>query len=364
MPHELLTPTPMHSPEAYTGPDRRQSPPAQRAGDQLAFSSETPGLEIPGQHSEYKILNNSELRVKYLHLTDELINKMITQRTDVAVFLDKSARPVAWLMHALWDQLAPHDENGNIPPEPTIKFLNIDREQWGAVTGRTEDGMINVNDIHQDRINELRHVFAPTDKRVEEASTPDEHSLFAGKRVMLIDEVSVSGDTLRMSHKIFERAFPDAAKIDGMYWMSGNVKEVGRGVRLNTDLPVWYSDKLSTGRGVADRDTTKSSRSASARQRIGRYWLSTTFREGQDKSGIQLRNEASQIAEDLRQHKILYKPASGWIKNTVEGTERRIQRLNGIGLEQYVELRRISHDDAAMQARFLAMQQENAKSDQ
>lgn len=363
MPHELLTPTPMHSPESYSGSDRRQSIPARRTGDQLAFSAETPGLETPEQHSEYRILNSPELRIKYLHLTDELINKMVREQTEVAVFLDKSARPVGWLMHALWDQLAPHDAEGNTPPEPQIKFLNIDREQWGAITGRTEDGMLNVNGIPQERIDELRHVFAPTDKHIDEASAPNEHSMFAGKRVMLVDEVSVSGDTLRMSKKIFERAFPDATAIDGQYWMSGNVKDTGRGVRINTDLPVWYSDKLSTGRGVADRDTTKSSRSNSARQRIGRYWLSTTFREGRDKSGTQLREEAAYIAADLRDHKIIYKPSGGWIKYSAEGMERRMMRLNGITMQQYVELRHVSgNSDAILQDRYVALQQEKAKS--
>src|SRR4051812_9696807 len=113
-----------------------------RVGDRREDSLYDPG---------YRILDTPELRVKYLHLTDEMINKIAQQGTEAAVFLDKSARPVAWLMHNLWDQLAPRNDDGTIPPEPEIKFMNIDREQWGAVLGRSESGVIDISRVPAER---------------------------------------------------------------------------------------------------------------------------------------------------------------------------------------------------------------------
>src|SRR3954469_6875014 len=101
---------------------------------------QSPEAETAQELTEYNILNSPEIRIKYLTLTDELIRRMSEQRTDVAIFLDKSARPVEWLVRELWDELAPTDpDTGKTVPKPEMKFLNIDREQWGPFVGRSEE---------------------------------------------------------------------------------------------------------------------------------------------------------------------------------------------------------------------------------
>jgi hypothetical protein len=304
----------------------------------------------------YQILNSPELRIKYLRLTDDLVQSMIQQETEVAVFLDKSARPVAWLMHALWDQLAPPAKpDGTSYKEPEIKFVNIDREQWEETVGRSEVGTIDVNAIPANSINTLRKVFAETDQHPTEEDSYTGPTMLTDKKVMIIDEVSVSGDTLWMAHGIFKRAFPDAKAIVPKYWMSGQVRQDAKsGVRINTELPVWYSDREVTGRLVANRDVTKSRRSPSSRQRLGGLWLSTNFRE-RDYKGLQLRAETGQMARDLRDHKMIYVPATSWGSNGIETIEARIARLNGISQSEYVQLRRETGSDiAALQTHYLA----------
>ncbi len=313
----------------------------------LKYEQHVPNDTAPEKSEEpaYLILSTPELRAEYITLTDGLIRKLTDANTDVAIFLDKSARPVAWLTSELWDILAPRDKNGIVARKPDFKFLNIDREQWGAIIGRSEDedaGGMDVKRLPANRLNELRELYSP----IMGKSAPSDVSLLTDKNVMIIDEVGVSGDTLSMSKDILTHAFPDVAKIDSAYWMIGKVQTEPRtGIRKNTALPVWYSDERSTGRGVADRDTTKSSISPSSRQRVGKYWLSTPFRGGKDVDGTQLRKEVKQLAQDVAEHRMLYRPASGW----GEELDARMKRINGIKTDTYASLLEAAGSDVGQQ---------------
>src|SRR3989344_8440513 len=52
------------------------------------------------------------------------------------IYLDKSARPVAWLVRNLWPGLArvtgTEYSDNQIPPRPREYFLNIDKNDWLA----------------------------------------------------------------------------------------------------------------------------------------------------------------------------------------------------------------------------------------
>jgi hypothetical protein len=296
----------------------------------------TPIESIPNhtevQDDDYHILLTPDLRAEYISLTDSLIQEMAGQQTDVAIFLDKSARPVAWMVSELWDQLGPRLSDGSSLPPPEIKFLNIDREQWGAILGRSEDQGISIDLLPPERVDELKAIFKPL---LPKDTT---ETMLTGKRVMLVDEIHISGDTLEMAHKILARAFPDAQDIQSHYWMNGMVKiDPKSGGRYNTKLPVWYSDREVTGRLIGNRDSTKSSQSMSQRQRIGRYWLSTAFREP-DEKGLELKKEIKLMAEELKSHNLPYIPSPDWDEE-IESVEERINRINGISVDEYVKLR-------------------------
>jgi hypothetical protein len=291
---------------------------------------------------QYQILDSPEIRVEYIKLTDELIYKLVTQETDAAIFLDKSARPVAWLVKVLWPILAPvNPKTGEQFKLPDIHFLNIDREQWGAILGRSEDseGGIDIKRLPSERLKELRQIFAP----VISFSKESDKSLFTDKKVMVIDELRQSGDTLDMAKKILEQAFPDAAEIKGAYWMYGRVKrDPVSGAMVGTEAPVWYSDTEITGRLVANRDVRKSLESNSLRQRIGRYWLSTNFRRP-DLKGRQLKQEVKWLSEDLRAHRLIYAPSLLWDSlDSPESIAERIRRINKIEVDDFIRLKRVS----------------------
>ena len=84
----------------------------QLLGDNLATESlvrskiplDTAPLPEHNKETDYRILLTPGQRAEFIHYTDGLIQEMTEQRTDVAIFLDKSARPVAWMVNELWDQ--------------------------------------------------------------------------------------------------------------------------------------------------------------------------------------------------------------------------------------------------------------------
>lgn len=288
-------------------------------------------------NEDFQILHTPEMRARYITLTDGLIQKMVEQQTEVAVFLDKSARPIAWMVRKLWDQLQPDVPGGEKMPMPEMKFLNIDREQWGAVIGRSEGNGIDIKKLPKERISELRRIFEPVQPN------NGERTMLSDKTVMVIDEVRVSGDTLDMATQIMKRAFPDAAEIEGEHWMIPGIK-IAAGVRMNEESPVWYDKEKNTGRGVANRDTSVSSKSSSRRQQIGKFWLGTAFKQV-DRDGLALRNDINLMTEELRRGMLPYIPSSQWPAETElpfgETIDHRIERLDGMPVREFAAMRRV-----------------------
>jgi hypothetical protein len=294
----------------------------------------------------YEILNSPEMRAEYITYTDGLISRLAESETDVAIFLDKSARPVAWLVKEFWNTMAPvNKQTGQIMKMPEIKFLNIDREQWGPFIGRSEDrtGRIDVSRIFENDINNLRNVLAP----IQGYSSEDDISLLSNKKIAVIDEVRTSGDTLKMSEGILKRAFPDAADIEGFYWMPKPAeRDTKSGMLISGEVPVWYSDRVVTGRLVANRDENKSANSNSSRQRAGALWLSTNFKGEHDESGRQLKREVKRLAEDFKEHKIPYIHSPIW-SSELEPLADRIARFDGLTLHEYAGLKREAGESTA-----------------
>jgi len=248
----------------------------------------------------YELLNSPNLRTDYVRYTERLISQVTDDGTDTVVFLDKSARPVAWMMRELWPMLG-IDQGGEPVDMPQIRFANIDREQWEAVVGRSEDKDIGIDmrRIHPDTVDSLRGLFAVRNMDHDEYAH-DEPTQFDDKKVLVVDEVKSSGDTLVMADALFSMAFPEA-EVKSAYWMPPVVKNSRTsrgGVRVNADLPIWYDKNSVEGRAVADRDKNSSLSSSSMRQRRGAMFLSARFNQV-DQLGMQLRNEIHQLAKEV-----------------------------------------------------------------
>ncbi len=258
---------------------------------------------------------DDQLRTEYLRNTDELIRQITdgvlvqdpetgeqtVEKPDAVVFLDKSARPVRWLMAEMWDKHAA-DAEGNLPEMPKTYFANIDREQWVNNLDPQGVGSVDVDRVDASIIRSLRSIYVSPTHKINHETGQDEltenidtaPAVLDGKTILIVDEVYSSGRTLNYATKFFKRAFP-TAKVASTYWMGG-IAQRGQ-AQGNADLPVWYKDKDPTGRGVANRNEKASQLSPSRTQRLGAWFLSTAFKTP-DPASRQLRKELRQLAHD------------------------------------------------------------------
>lgn len=252
----------------------------------------------------YKSLES--LEIEYVELTDKLIYDM-THGVDAningervrviptkVIFLDKSARPLAWFTRELWDKLAPEPGSDIIPPQPDFKFLNIDREQWlnsSEVLSQAKgelDTTTMVEAISEDKIIGLRSIFAEHHDGSFDAPNELDNEV-----ILVIDEVKASGATLSVAEKIIQRAFPSSVVV-GDHWMSSQYAKAG--AIGNADLPVWYkNDKTDpaneVGRGVGNRTQNQQELDADP----SKYFLSRRF-PVPDQRALRLREDLHKLA--------------------------------------------------------------------
>ncbi len=306
---------------------------------------------LTGHHrTDGSFKTTEQLHTEYIRLTDNLVHLMTDgveavdattgehsiEQVDAVIWLDKSARPLAWLTKDLWPLLAT-DADGKVPEMPEFKFVNIDRNQWTSSINPEGQGMSNVSKIDESIIRSLRSVFLsnPSDRRdglVE--SIDDAPTQFDGKTVLIVDEVLSTGRTLDYATKFFSRAFPEA-KIASTHWMGGLVGK-GRAVG-NADIPVWYNSKSPYGRGVGERNVPVSLASANTTQRMGAWFLSAALRTP-DPLSKELRSEMKHLAEDAKEGKVFIEPSR---KREDDDFEERALRLNHYEtLQEYVVHRR------------------------
>lgn len=286
-----------------------------------------------------------QLRTEYIQRTDELIRLMTEgvdvddpvtgersrQRPDVVVYLDKSARPVSWLVRELWDKLAPAPGEA-VPEMPETRFVNIDREQWVNTVDPYGKGHMNIDLVDDSVVRSLRSIFV--DNNYKQSGLSEEldsaRTQLDNKTVLIVDEVFTSGRTLTIAERFFQRAFP-TARIAGAYWMKGIAQK--KQATGNADLPVWYKEDDVRGRGVANRDERLSQRSHSLTQRLGGWFLSTGFKE-MDPASLQLRKELHKLANDPE---VLIVPSN---LRDMDDYDRRAEALNGMDLEQFMAEKR------------------------
>lgn len=298
----------------------------------------------------YKSLETLEM--EYVELTDKLIAHMTNgidttvngERDHViptkVIFLDKSARPLAWLTRELWNTLAPEPGSDTIPIQPDFKFLNIDREQWisSKEVRAQAKGELDVNAIvdaiDEDIIIGLRSIFNKHhDGSFDAVNELDEQV------ILVVDEVKSSGATLSIAEKFLARAFPTSIII-GEHWMASQYNKDG--AIGNADLPIWYkNDKLDpaneVGRGVKNRTTNQAELDANP----SKYFLSRRFAVP-DQRSLRLREDLHALAQSVGEN-VPYIPHL--LARSDESRENRSEIINKRPLLE-VELARKAIKDA------------------
>lgn len=187
---------------------------------------------------------------------------------DHVVYLDKSARPVSWLVNLFWKQFAAMDENGQSGKRPPHSYINIDRAPWFRKVGIevSDDGRQKTNGELATYADFLQHVSAITPRHLAEIRALyipggieredvddiiESPTYLDGKRILIVDEVCRTGATLDIAVKLFQTAFPKARKIAGAYFWHPKEPPMRVGnENVLTSLPVWYDPDTLEGRGI------------------------------------------------------------------------------------------------------------------
>ena len=195
---------------------------------------------------------------------DNGLNSNKLPAADHVIYLDKSARPVSWLVNIFWKDFSDKKR-------PEHSYLAIDRKMW---FGRTKSG-VGVNEYTRDP-DGSSHVATFRDFRTENITDEDIARIRAlyipggiksenieeimktptslvGKNITIIDEVSRSGATLEIAKYLISRAIPEAASVNGYaFWPSYFQHKPNSQARQLRSVPVWYDSKDSYGRGIGD----------------------------------------------------------------------------------------------------------------
>lgn len=184
---------------------------------------------------------------------------------DHVIYLDKSARPVSWLVNVFWDDFTEKKR-------PEHSYLAIDRKEWYNHTGTNLEGNEYVLDpngetvhiatferdfkkenVTREDLARIRALYIPggiENEDVEEImNTP---TGLAGKNITIIDEVSRSESTAKIAQFLVSQAIPEAASVNYYIFWKPGTRPAENGERQMLGTPVWYNSESSAGRGIGD----------------------------------------------------------------------------------------------------------------
>lgn len=185
----------------------------------------------------------------------------------MVVWLDKSARPVYWMVRRLWEDLSTKKSDGTIPSLPASKFLNIDRLPWLQATGinTTEidadtANQFDINNLHfndetpRQSIGKIRglfvdHHYTDSDGRKHQLTEENFDDMVwrmplqktlqnqgeLPPHLLVVDEVKSSGATINIAQQVLSAALPEVV-VSTAHWQNGKSDELGHSIRRDIDL--------------------------------------------------------------------------------------------------------------------------------
>jgi hypothetical protein len=301
-------------------------------------------------------------------------------RFDAVIYLDKSARPVSWLVGEFWKDFGYSERASkffkDINPEddidvsmPKTSYLNIDRvsmyrevrmdvdddgyvddtESRKKIKAQFKNFLDREHNLPKDWITGIRAVYSVGEINEND---PDEKvwdmpTRLDGKKILIVDEVKDSGASLEMAMHLLRQAIPDANIICGThFWTKGGGRSSPVDVEGNTQMgssPVWYN-RVDIGKGIGDPDARyakeryqKHKTSTAKKRSIGAIVLGATrkgFRNDEDKSSWSenkqgnsqidpesraLRQDIKYLHDEYRAGKIMFiPPLSGSSDNKIK----------------------------------------------
>ena len=277
---------------------------------------------------------------------------------DHVIYLDKSARPVSWLVNEFWEDFADR-------AKPEESFLAIDRRQWFPKVGiqlemneqiRDENGDLRVatgidfwrkfdelsDERKKDYLARIRGLYIEGGIESEDPdmilSTPTK---LDGKNLLIVDEVSRSGSTLDIAMGLMKRAIPELNSVNGhVFWKDVSVENNETRETQMGMAPVWYPGDSSDwrGRGVKDINTDYYRRMYEAEpnkktraEMYGAFVLGEPLIRKEDEPGQlswKLRDEIKEMHQDYQDGRILPN-----IPVFEKVADKIISKLEGLGVE-------------------------------
>jgi hypothetical protein len=204
----------------------------------------------------FEILNNPEARRGLKERVEEIMDRIESERVDAVVFLDRSARPISWLMKEMWK------DRESDPPE--MKFLNI------GYSTNVHSGQHEITKTNEPPPWPLRDHMSPPgvmnrllgDEWVEEKHVPNiwgegmlDHadtiqeiedrfsSHLDGKNVLVLDEYASVGRGLTTAIGALSLALPKVESVRGTAVFISH----GRGVEEDRERIPWLRTPGITG---------------------------------------------------------------------------------------------------------------------
>lgn len=234
-----------------------------------------------------------------------------TRRADAVIYLDKSARPVSWLVNEMWEDFTTAkrpefegfmgidritwfravglevDDQGNLKEDTGIKrkgtkanFSDFQRAMSESPIRRSDlararlalmpDGIESLRDsmneeelMKFDAYNPLVFESSERDQNETAPELPEWiiEKVFAiptgleGKKIMVIDEVQNSGATAEIAKEIIMRAVNDpGTEVDThIFWEAGTKQVEGDQAQMQS-APVWYDHDVNPelGKGIGN----------------------------------------------------------------------------------------------------------------
>ena len=263
--------------EAYTEEQLRNNPVLKYHVDPnlfpiLALQSEhqaynDEGRRLPLDYTLSRFLGYTASTIAVLAGEDNNFrNQNKLPAADHIVYLDKSARPVSWLVNKFWDDFTDKKR-------PDSSYLAIDRSPWLQRAGQDvdQDGRFTPRS-GQNRLatfddflrgekyiskNDLAKVRALYIEGGIDTEDPDiimqMPTILDGKNVTVIDEVERTGTTANIATYLLKRAIPEIKSV-GYYsfWHPVPLKNNSGDDTQMSSVPVWYDARRISGRGVSE----------------------------------------------------------------------------------------------------------------
>lgn len=281
-------------------------------------------------------------------------------KTDHVIYLDKSARPVSWLVDDFWSSFTD-------APKPETSYLAIDRRPWFERVGINLIGHeeIELPDGSKRPANgsDFWEYFekVPEDEKKDwlariralyieggiESEDPDKimntPTVLDDKNLLVIDEVSRSGATLDIATGLMKRAIPELASVNGHVFWNDIFTKNGTDTQMGA-TPVWYPQDASDwrGRGVKDIDERWYERryqenpsNKALAEYYGAFVLGVPLRNKEEEPGQlswKLRAEITKMRNDYEDGRIL--PDIPFIDEEVgDIADKMMTRLEGMGVK-------------------------------